>query len=47
MKGSSIIGKGLILIPVKFLLLRVKFRGKKAIRLALRYVQAKPFSKGT
>jgi hypothetical protein len=47
MKGSSIIGKGLILIQVKFLLLKVRSRGRKAIRLALKYAQGKPFSKDT
>jgi hypothetical protein len=47
MRGSNIIGKGLILIRVKFLLLKVKSRGKKVIKLALKYAQAKLFSKVT
>jgi hypothetical protein len=47
MRASNIIGKGLTLILVKFLLLRGRSRGKKVIRLELKYAQVKPFSKDT
>jgi hypothetical protein len=47
MRASNIIGKEEILIRVRFLLQKARFRGKKAIRLALKYVLAKLFSKVT
>jgi len=47
MRASNIIGKEEILIRVRFLLQKVRFRGKKAIRLESKYVLAKLFSKVT